>query len=228
MNDNRAYIVGFAMLVTAICVGAVSSLNHFLAPRKAANRELASQRVILELGDLVKPGQSLTPEQGREIFANQVRTITLAPLATEEAAPPLGPTINVFLITSKSDEPVAIVPVTGAGFWDQIAGYIALNLEKQIISGLRFTQQAETPGLGARIEEDWFLAQFVGRPFNRPDADGRRLRLVPSGTKSTDTQVDAITGATETSRSVENLLNRSLHDFMNLDGPARLMAEEKK
>ncbi len=228
MNENRFLTVGFAMLVTAVCVGAVSSLNHFLAPLKTANRQLATQRVILELGGLVKPAESLTPAQGREYFAQQVRTVELAPQATADAAPPIGPTQTVFLVRRATGGPVAVVPVAGPGFWDRIAGYAALDLERKTILGLRFTQEAETPGLGARIEEEWFLAQFVGRPYDRPDADGRRLRLVPPGTKNGETQVDAITGATETSRAVENLLNRSLKLFLDLDGPARLLAEEKK
>jgi Na+-translocating ferredoxin:NAD+ oxidoreductase RnfG subunit len=60
----------------------------------------------------------------------------------------------------------------------------------------------ETPGLGARIDEAWFLRQLAGR---RPP-----LSLAPEGTRSPEPgRIDAITGATITSAAVRDILNRT-------------------
>ncbi|MHC4885358.1 MAG: FMN-binding protein, partial [Planctomycetota bacterium] len=53
--------------------------------------------------------------------------------------------------------------------------------------------------------------------FLSPDSRGRRIRLVPEGTaKDRIGAVDAITGATGTSRGVESILNAAVDRFLKL------------
>ncbi len=73
------------------------------------------------------------------------------------------------------------------------------------ITGLQVLSQQETPGLGTRItevrpgdREPWFTRQFRGRR-------GDQLRLH---------DIDAITGATITSRAVTEGLRHSIHAFL--------------
>ncbi len=50
------------------------------------------------------------------------------------------------------------------------------------ILGLAFLRHSETPGLGGRITEDWFLEQFRGLPL-RPAKRGESFfTLKPAGT----------------------------------------------
>jgi Na+-transporting NADH:ubiquinone oxidoreductase subunit C len=93
----------------------------------------------------------------------------------------------------------------GAGLWGEITAAVGLSADLASLTGLAFLKQNETPGLGARIEEDWFKAQWRGKtgPF----------RMVPEGTRSTaPDEFDAITGATITSAAVQDILNRTLRD----------------
>ena len=81
---------------------------------------------------------------------------------------------------------------------------IGFEDDLKTISGVSIVSQNETPGLGARIEEPWFTAQFAGKqgPFT----------IVEEGTADTPSEVDAITGATRTSESFRNIVNRAVAD----------------
>ncbi|MDX1358231.1 MAG: FMN-binding protein, partial [Clostridia bacterium] len=87
------------------------------------------------------------------------------------------------------------IPFEGAGLWGTIRGYIGVSSDFKLIKGLAFTEQNETPGLGGRIEEDWYKAQFKGTMLSGSLSYGE------------ETGLDAITGATSTSNAVLKILN---------------------
>lgn len=98
--------------------------------------------------------------------------------------------------------------ISGSGFQGPIQGIISLKSDLQTIVGLRFLSQQETPGLGARITEDWFLKQFNGKVI-KP-----RIEVVKGGSNA-DNEVDAITGATRTSKSVQGIINNNVEKMKN-------------
>lgn len=100
-----------------------------------------------------------------------------------------------------------VFPIGGAGFWGAISGYVAIDPAVDKIIGIAFVRHSETPGLGARITEDKFRKQLVGKAI-APGPDGLAIRLVQDAKKPNE--VDAITGATGTSTGVERFLNRDL------------------
>lgn len=113
-----------------------------------------------------------------------------------------------------------VFPTGGAGFWGPIRGYVAVDSEIKTITGIGFVGHSETPGLGARITEDWFRKQFVGKPIAPPKGRAIAFRLVQEGKPKTGPQdVDAITGATGTSTGVERFLNRDLATIRRLMKP---------
>lgn len=77
----------------------------------------------------------------------------------------------------------------------------AVGVEKDLktLTGISFIKQDETPGLGARIEEPWFKAQFKGKV--------PPLGHVNEGEPTEKNQFDAITGATLTTKAVEDIIN---------------------
>jgi Na+-transporting NADH:ubiquinone oxidoreductase subunit C len=93
--------------------------------------------------------------------------------------------------------------VTGMGFWAPINALIAVDADKRTIVGIRFFRHGETPGLGGRINEPRFMRQFEGKRLDSP------IRLVMPGGSKGPNDVDAITGATETSRKVEQLIEKT-------------------
>ena len=90
--------------------------------------------------------------------------------------------------------------ISGSGFQGPISAIISLKPDLETIVGLEVLDHQETPGLGARITEDEFLQQFNGKVV-RPEL------LVVKEAGDDKNKVDAITGATRTSKAVQGIIN---------------------
>lgn len=95
--------------------------------------------------------------------------------------------------------------IEGSGFQGQISAVISLKPDLETIVGLEILSQEETPGLGARITEHEFLRQFNGKVV-------RPKLLIVNNPGGEENKVDAITGATRTSKSVESIINNDVTD----------------
>lgn len=133
-------------------------------------------------------------------------------LSNSEDIATLGRLENVALIyimeTDAGIERV-VLPVRGYGLWGTLYGYLALEGDLRTISGLAFYEQKETPGLGGEVDNPRWKAQWTGVQLF--DAAGKpAVRLVKtrsaSGSESAAYEVDALSGATLTTRGVENLV----------------------
>ena len=74
------------------------------------------------------------------------------------------------------------------------------------VTGLEILEASETAGLGAKCKEPEFKSQFPGKHLASPDG---KMEVVKGG-GATETQVDAISGATITSRAVTKAVNAGL------------------
>ncbi len=99
--------------------------------------------------------------------------------------------------------------VEGAGLWGRIKGIVALDTNFEYIKGIDFISHSETPGLGGRIEEKWFIEQFRDIEL---DSEGALLIFRPS----TGGNVDAISGATITSKAVLKIFNESIDEILKM------------
>lgn len=105
----------------------------------------------------------------------------------------------------------AIIPLTGKGLWGPVWGYIALESDFNTISGAVFDHKAETPGLGADINKDWFELPFKGKTIFEGD-ELISITLYKGGKGAaeligdTEHGCDAISGGTITSKAVERML----------------------
>ena len=100
-----------------------------------------------------------------------------------------------------------VLPVYGAGLWGPIWGYIAVNDDGNTIYGANFSHEGETPGLGARITEQSFQDLFVDKHLF-VEGDFKSVAVLKKGQKATNgaEQIDALTGATITSRGVSDMM----------------------
>lgn len=94
------------------------------------------------------------------------------------------------------------IPAAKAGFQDVVSLIFGYDPANGTLRGMKVLANKETPGLGDAIEKDEaFVGQF----------DGRSVPLVgvkdPSGG---DDEIDMITGATISSRTVVNAINEAL------------------
>ncbi|PSL18281.1 Na(+)-translocating NADH-quinone reductase subunit C [Shimia abyssi] len=100
-----------------------------------------------------------------------------------------------------------ILPIHGYGLWSTLYGFIALEENGNDIFGLQFYQHAETPGLGAEVDNPRWKSLWNGKKL--ADANGE---LQISVTKTApaagaDHHIDALAGATLTTVGVHNLVN---------------------
>jgi electron transport complex protein RnfG len=104
------------------------------------------------------------------------------------------------------------------GYADMIHLLYGYDPACQCIRGLKVLKLAETPGLGDKILSDpGFIANFE-RLDARLSADGRVLAndivTVKHGTKQNPWQIDAISGATISSKAVGKALNQSAQQLL--------------
>lgn len=94
----------------------------------------------------------------------------------------------------------------GPGLWGTITGAIGINLADKTVSGLEIISHNETPGLGARIDQEWFKSQLVGEQI----IDNQIRMTSRDGTGDTDSEngeIDGVSGATRTSESITKIIN---------------------
>ena len=99
-----------------------------------------------------------------------------------------------------------VIPAGGQGFADRIEVLVGLDKELARITGLYVLDQKETPGLGNKIIDESWRAQFVGKPTAPP------LVVVKSGA-SKPNDIDAVTGATISSEAVCDIVNRTVSEM---------------
>lgn len=102
---------------------------------------------------------------------------------------------------------ISVIPVYGAGLWGPIWGYVAFEPDGTNIKGVYFDHESETPGLGAKIkDEPWFREKFSGKSV---DFSGKPLFTLGKNAEADgkSNAVDAITGATMTSKGLNAALN---------------------
>ena len=97
-----------------------------------------------------------------------------------------------------------ILPIHGYGLWSTLYGFIALEDNLNDIFGLQFYQHAETPGLGAEVDNPKWKAQWKGKKLN--NENGELMIQVAKTQKYKDHHIDALAGATLTSNGVDNLV----------------------
>ena len=89
----------------------------------------------------------------------------------------------------------------GQGFSDKIEMLVGVNPDFTRIKYIEILKQIETPGLGAKIEETFFKDKFKNLNCSE------EITYVKNVEPEKDSQIQAITGATISSRAVVTILN---------------------
>ncbi len=126
-----------------------------------------------------------------------------------------------------------VLPIVGQGMWSTLYGYIALESDFSTIAAATFYEQAETAGIGDRIADPEWLANWEGRAIYA--ADGSYRFRIASGPVDPDSaaaahQVDGISGASVTAGAVSRLVQywfgshgyAALLDNLRSETPPRL------
>lgn len=108
------------------------------------------------------------------------------------------------------------IEASGQGYAGVIRILYGYDPDTETVVGFYVLQSNETPGLGDKIEKDEdFLANFDGLDV-RLENGQLRNQVVPvkNGTKTNAWEVDAITGATISSRAIAEIIDRSAGEIL--------------
>ena len=103
----------------------------------------------------------------------------------------------------------AVIPIRGYGLWGTLYGFLALEGDFETVAGIGFYQHQETPGLGGEVENPNWKATWQGKELYEDGEPAIELTksLAPADSPAREHQIDMLSGATMTSRGVENLVN---------------------
>ena len=104
-----------------------------------------------------------------------------------------------------------VLPVSGYGLWSTLYGFLTLDIDTRTVKGLGFYEHAETAGLGAEVDNPRWKAQWPGKVV----LDEQYVPIVSvekGGNAKGSSSVDALSGATITSRGVEKMIHYWLGD----------------
>ena len=227
-RDSNAYTFLFAAAMVLVVASSLAFTATSLKSRQADNiRKEKMQNILATIGI------ETDREQAEELYKKHVKE-ALALTATgsvdaqtdaftlklnqEIKKPALEQRFPLYIAEVEADK-YYIIPLRGAGLWDAIWGYIALESDKNTIKGAVFDHKGETAGLGAEITQQWFQDRFkeekvfdtsgtlVGINVSKTNND-------PTDSDKNDHEVDAISGATITGDGVTAMIYERLQHYL--------------
>lgn len=118
-----------------------------------------------------------------------------------------GTHVTVYLLRDDAGEiDKLILPIHGYGLWSTLYGFIALEENGNDIFGLQFYDHAETPGLGAEVDNPRWKVLWNGKRL-LDDAGELQISVSKTAPAAGKTHhIDALAGATLTTNGVHNLV----------------------
>lgn len=190
MKKSFLYPIIFMSLLTAIFTFILAFMEFGTAERVQQNLELELQRKILYVFNI--PIEDNSPEAVNALFEEKI---------TQEG--------DIFTYSEDGQVIGYAFPAKGPGLWGGIETYVGISQDYSTILGLAIIAQNETPGLGGRIGDEEFLSQFRDLDVSSAVEGGYVIYRPAAGGN-----VDAVAGATLTSKSVSTFLNADIHSFL--------------
>lgn len=190
-TNSNVYTIVYATILVVIVAFLLAVVAAVLKPRQEANVALDTKKQILYSLNQ----RTLTNTEAEAFYMENVteKTCEKCGLSWFEA--------NIDGATKY------VLPVRGAGLWGPIWGYVALDDDKNTIFGIYFNHEGETPGLGGEIKEYYFQERFFGKHLLNADGNFVSIAVMKAGQAADGMeQVDAVSGATITSKGVESML----------------------
>jgi len=227
-RDSNAYTFGFAAAMVVVVASVLAFTASSLKDLQQENvRKEKMQNILATIGIEID-------RDGAEVLFNKHITSQLALRNDGTVDESVDPFSGIKLALELKKEPTQqrfplyladvegasyyIIPLRGAGLWDAIWGYIALESDRNTIKGAVFDHKAETAGLGAEITQQWFMDRFVGEKVF--DNVGKLVGISVSKTNNdpkdldkNDHEVDAISGATITGDGVSDMIIERLTHY---------------
>lgn len=240
-NDNPTKTLFVAVLLCLACSILVSATAVMLKPMQKANQKNDIRQNILavtgleaapgevdevferfevRLLDLGTPNFADTDVDPAEFDQRRASSepATSKNLKGAEDIADIGSRANmapVYILKDGDDIQQIVLPVHGYGLWSTMYGFLAIDDDFNTITGLRFYEHAETPGLGGEIDNPKWRDQWEGKQIydENGNLEIRVIRgYVDKNADDAKFKVDGLSGATLTSRGVSNTMQYWLSD----------------
>ena len=231
--DKNSYTFGFAGIMVIVVAGLLAFTAIKLKPHQKKNIELEKKQNILSSiginvdreqaeidfnkyikerivlnnsGDVIRSSSSI------DIQDDDAFNIDLA---KELKKAPKDQLLPLFIGQDTRGAVKYIIPLRGKGLWGPIWGFISLEEDLNTVFGAVFDHKAETPGLGAEINQyEAFQKQFNDGKNKKKIFEGTKLvsiKVIKGGAPKDDIHgVDGISGGTITSDGVTDMLYERL------------------
>ncbi len=170
--------------------------------------QIEARVVNLDSGEYADDIDPATFDQ-RKAAKDPARNVVLDPDADPGRIKTRAENATVYLVKENDRVKTVVLPIHGKGLFSTLYGFLALDPYTGKVVGLKYYEQGETPGLGGEVENTGWLAKWEGKQALGPDGQPR-LELVKGGVSpdspNYEYQIDALSGASMTSRGVEDML----------------------
>ena len=187
MNQNIKMLL-FVIILGSLTSALLLGMDYLTRDRILANQEAELKSTLLNAYDV-----SYSLANIHDIFDEAVEVITT----------------DGFTFYVDNESGAVSYLFEGGGVWGPIKGIITLESDFETIRSITILEQEETPGLGGVVAEKEYLQRFEG------------IKMVPNiliendSSENANNEVDAITGATRTSKAFELILNTAYTEHLN-------------
>jgi Na+-transporting NADH:ubiquinone oxidoreductase subunit C len=239
VQQSNTYIITFSIILTVVLGLLLSGASQVLGPLQRKAEDLDNKKQIL--GAVLEGDQlrAMKPEEVLSFYENRIASKVVDIEGTEvtqnpDGSPIVAEKVNIgknykmapesrvypIFIYHAEGNPESvesyILPVYGAGLWDEIWGYVALQTDLTTIEGVTFSHKGETPGLGARITSRDVQERYQGKEIYDESGNLQSVYMQKGEGKdySGDShKVDGLSGATITANGVNNMLKNYLQYY---------------
>ena len=233
MRQSNTYVIVFTAIMTIVIGGVLSFASQILAPAQKKSIELDTKTQILgavmsvnkKKDDVLaiyknriqsfvvdyEGNEILKDKKGNDIVAEDVNILKNYKKDPLEREYPVFKYMNA---DNTNEVEAYILPLYGAGLWNAIYGFVALDGDLNTIRGISFGHVQETPGLGARIGDKDIQERYEGKTIFE-GSDLVSVEMMKGEKKDPSLfgphEVDGMSGSTLTARGV----NTMLKDYLN-------------
>ncbi len=231
-KDSVTKTVSVALILCIVCSVVVSTAAVMLKPAQVANKAKDFNRNILQAAGLYVPGKSVE-EQFSQITTKLVDLDTghftdqFDPAKYDQWKAAKDPALStnlsddediakisrrenvseVYLVESEKGVEKIILPIRGYGLWSTLYGFIALDSDMNTVVGMGFYDHGETPGLGGEVDNPKWKALWVDKEVYGNKGNVALTVIKGQAPEGDEHKVDGLSGATLTSKGVNNLIH---------------------
>ncbi|KPQ09496.1 MAG: Na+-transporting NADH:ubiquinone oxidoreductase subunit NqrC [Algoriphagus marincola HL-49] len=238
MQQSNAYIITFSVILTVVLGLLLSGTSQVLGPMQREAEALDKKKQILGAVISAEEIDAMTPEEVDEYYNSRISSIVVdidgKEVTEQDGAQVTAETVDVgknykkpaedrlypvFIFHEEGDKDAAesyIFPLYGAGLWDAIWGYMALETDMNTVGGITLAHAGETPGLGARITEGEVQSRYTNKEIYNDSGELVAIEMQKGEGKdysSDPHKVDGMSGATITANGVNAMVKNYLNHY---------------